>query len=71
MVLPTYLGFWQGFAGQKVKVPAIPQGMGVVTKDWYISSIASRIVCFSGTFVLPPLPAAFVGAKNKGRISTH
>ena len=43
LAVPAVWGFWQRFAGQKVKVPAIPWG-AVVTNDWctiYIRGFSS------------------------------
>ena len=42
---PRSVGFWQGFAGLKVKVPAIPRGLGVVTNDWCINVNIRHLPC--------------------------
>ena len=42
---PRSVGFWQGFAGLKVKVPAFLRGLGVVTNDWCINVNIRHLPC--------------------------
>ena len=45
LTVPAVRVFGHGFAGLKVKVPAIPWGLGVVTNDWCINVNIRHLPC--------------------------